>query len=139
MWFGDGPEVCGSLGGFVFPARSSAGTEVLQTTDTVSELLQALADGLASPTETTFGLADVAGAELQGDLSQEKTPLVTTQPLGGGLQQGIVAFVEGFHADVPGITGGPGSLNPACHYNHRESLVLGKFLRASRLNKTDSI
>src|SRR5271165_6967252 len=73
MWFGDGPEVCGSLGGFVFPARSSAGAEVLQTTDTVSELLQALADGLASPTETTFGLADVAGAELQGDLSQEKS------------------------------------------------------------------
>src|SRR6202044_332440 len=102
--------------------------------DPLLEFLQALGNGLPSPAEAAFGLAGVTRAELQGDLGEEETPLVTTQAVGGCLQQGIVAFVEGFHADVPGITSGQGSPNPARHYNHTDVLVLGKSFHAGRLS-----
>src|SRR5262249_22172713 len=115
----DGTNVLRPSGVFLFPARSATSGKVLHAADALPQLLQALADGLASPAEAAFGLAGIAVAQGKCNFSQEEAALVAAQPPGCGLQHGVVTLAESFHDGFSGITAGltlPGSCPGLPHY-----------------------
>jgi len=71
------------------------------------QFMQALADCVASPAEAVFSLAGIAATQFKSDFGDEEPALVTTQPLGGSMQQGVVRFAEDFRDGVSGVA--PGS------------------------------
>ena len=63
----------------------------------VMALVQPLLDGLAPPSEASFGLAGVAAAQFDGDLGLEGAALVSGEASGPGADQGVEAFDGVFH------------------------------------------
>jgi hypothetical protein len=66
--------------------------------------VQSLLDGLAPPSEASFGLSSVAGAELDGDLGLEGAALVAGEAAGPGADQCVEAFDGVF------LEGGPAGM-----------------------------
>src|SRR5216683_394831 len=99
MRFHDVANVLGQLAVFLFPALSGSGGEVLQAAHASAQFVQPFGDGVASPTEASFGLTGVAVAEFQGHLGQEQAALVALEPLSSRKEQGIVTSKEVVHVN----------------------------------------
>ncbi len=82
MRLDDCADVGGQLRVLVFAALSAASREVFQAADPVMAFLQSLLDGLASPSEASFGLSGVAAAEFGGDLGLEGAASVSGEAAG---------------------------------------------------------
>src|SRR5262249_14744946 len=68
---GEGADVPCPLGVLLLPAGPAACGEVLHAADALTQLVQALGDGVAAPAEAAFGLAGVALAQPKSNLTQE--------------------------------------------------------------------
>ena len=81
--------------------RPAARGEILQTTETVSRLVQSLRDGVASPTEAPFGDARTAPAQFRGDLGLKQAALVSSQAPRPRAEQSIDLVGGGVHVERP--------------------------------------
>jgi hypothetical protein len=101
MRFDDRAEIGRQLRVLLFAALPASRREVLPATHPVVEFVESLLDGVASPTEASFGQAGAAAAELVGHLGLEQSALVSCETSGARLDQGLEAFDGVFHEGDP--------------------------------------
>jgi hypothetical protein len=101
VWLDDGPDVRRQLGVLLLAAQSSPGGEVFHATDVLTRLVQSLVDRVATPAETSLGLAGVAGTQLGGDLGLEQAAWIPFEALGSRTDQALVLLGGSVHKGCP--------------------------------------
>jgi hypothetical protein len=86
-------DILGELGVLVLPPRPSAGNKVAYAFKPMIEFSQALGNGRATPTESTFGTTLTATTQVPRDLSLEQPPLIARQKFRGTTQHRITTIL----------------------------------------------
>src|SRR5512135_352109 len=101
MRFDDRPDVRRQLWVLLFAALSAPRGEVLPAAHPVLQFVQSRLDGVASPTEASFGLAGAAAAQFHGHFGLEQSALVSGEASGSGTNQGVEALDGVIHHGGP--------------------------------------